>query len=78
MLAEDRYFIFVTSITRYHVLSVVNISYSVGPIHQRQQVAYLFVYMMTGHEVCIIITFVGICSSSMSYIVLDNSVGKTT
>ena len=82
MLAEDSYFLFVTSIMRYNVLSVISISCNFGPstIHQRQLVylLILFTHMMTGHRVCIIIVFVGICSSSISYMVLNSSVGKTT
>ena len=55
------YFIFVIGIALYNVLSVISISYSLGPpaIHQRQQVAYMLAYIMTGHGVCIIIAFVG-------------------
>ena len=41
VFVEDRYFICVTRIVLYNVLSVISISYSFGPsaIHQRQQVA---------------------------------------
>ena len=62
---EDRYFLFVTSIMRHNVLSVISISCSFSPsaIHQRQLVVYMFAYMMIEHEVCIIIVFVGTCSS---------------
>ena len=79
MLAEDRYFIFVTGIMRSNVLSAISIFYSFGQlaIHQRQ-VAYLFAYMVTWYGVCIIIVFIGICSSSISCIVLDSSVGTFT